>query len=60
MALRGVGLGDKDFDRAKILKAAPIQAGGKNPAVLWAAFTLSGPGRPPAKKEATSLKGSGR
>ena len=50
MALRGIGLGDKDFDRAKILKAAPVRAGGKNPPVLWAAFTLSGPGRPPANK----------
>ena len=43
MAVRGVGLGDKDFDRARVLKAVPVQAGGRNPAVLWAAFTLSGP-----------------
>ncbi len=60
MALRGVGLGDKDFDSAKVLKAAPVNVGGRNPAVLWAAFTLSGPGRPTAKQESAPDKGSGR
>jgi CHAT domain-containing protein len=45
MALRGFEVGDKNLDAAKVVNAAPVQPGGRNPAVLWAAFTLSGAGR---------------
>jgi CHAT domain-containing protein len=45
MALRGFAVGDKDLDAAKAAATAPVQPGGRNPAVLWAAFTLSGAGR---------------
>jgi CHAT domain-containing protein len=45
MALRGFGAGDKDLDAARVVEAAPVQPGGRNPPVLWAAFSLSGAGR---------------
>jgi CHAT domain-containing protein/Tfp pilus assembly protein PilF len=45
LALRGFVAGDKDLDAAKVAGAAPVRPGGRNPAVLWAAFTLSGAGR---------------
>jgi CHAT domain-containing protein len=45
LALRGFAAGDKDLDAAKVVGAAPVRPGGRNPAVLWAAFTLSGAGR---------------
>jgi hypothetical protein len=45
MALRGFGAGDKNLDAVKIVNATPVQPGGRNPAVLWAAFSLSGAGR---------------
>jgi tetratricopeptide (TPR) repeat protein/CHAT domain-containing protein len=44
LALRGFGPGDKNLDAAKVVPAA-VQSGGRNPPVLWAAFTLSGAGR---------------
>lgn len=46
MALRGPGMGDKDFDAAKAaVGKLPVGPGGRNPPVVWAAWTLSGPGR---------------
>lgn len=45
MVLRGPGMGDKNFDAAKVIGRLPINPNGKNPPVLWAAFILSGPGR---------------
>jgi CHAT domain-containing protein len=45
MASRGFGVGDKDLDAGRVIRATPVREGGRNPAVLWAAFTLSGPGR---------------
>lgn len=46
MARRGPGLGDTDFDKAtKVIEKAPINKSGKNPPVVWAAWSLSGPGR---------------
>jgi CHAT domain-containing protein len=45
MALRGFGAGDKNLDAIPFVNALPVQPGGRNPAVLWAAFTLSGAGR---------------
>jgi hypothetical protein len=45
MAVRGFGVGDRDLDADKVIRSVPVRAGGGNPAVLWAAFTLSGPGR---------------
>jgi CHAT domain-containing protein/Tfp pilus assembly protein PilF len=52
LARRGPGWGDKDFDPDKL----HINADGKNSPVLWAAFTLSGPGRlnPPASGQRTA------
>jgi CHAT domain-containing protein len=41
MARRGLGWGDKPFDPDKL----HINDDGKNSPALWAAFTLSGPGR---------------
>jgi CHAT domain-containing protein len=48
MASRGVGPGDKNYDAVKAAIAkAPLSPDGKgkNPPVVWAAFSLSGPGR---------------
>jgi hypothetical protein len=45
MALRGFGTGDKNLDAVKVVEATPLQPDGPNPAVLWAAFSLSGAGR---------------
>jgi CHAT domain-containing protein len=45
LALRGFGVGDRNLDAARLVGAAPVQPGGRNPAVLWAAFCLSGAGR---------------
>ncbi|WP_439623637.1 tetratricopeptide repeat protein [Gemmata sp.] len=46
LAVRGPGLGDANFDAAGPAGGrAPVNASGKNPAVIWAAFTLSGVGR---------------
>ncbi|MCE9563796.1 MAG: CHAT domain-containing protein [Planctomycetes bacterium] len=46
MARRGPGLGDADLDKtAKVIGKTPINKDGKNPPVIWAAFSLSGPGR---------------
>ena len=42
---RGLEPGDKDYDPTKVIANAPIDKDGRNPAVLWAAFILSGPGR---------------
>src|SRR5262249_12516210 len=41
MARRGPGLGDTDFDKAtKVIEKAPINKDGKNPPVVWAAWSL--------------------
>jgi CHAT domain-containing protein len=45
LAVRGFGVSDKDLEAARVIRSAPVGADGRNPAVLWAAFTLSGPGR---------------
>jgi CHAT domain-containing protein/tetratricopeptide (TPR) repeat protein len=45
LAMRGFGVGEKDLDAGRVIRSAPVRMDGRNPAVLWAAFTLSGPGR---------------
>jgi CHAT domain-containing protein len=48
LAVRGLGVGDKDYDAAQVVIAkAPLSPDGRgqNPPVVWAAFMLSGPGR---------------
>jgi hypothetical protein len=46
MVPRRPGLADQDFDAAKpAVGKLPINKDGKNPPVVWATCTLSGPGR---------------
>ena len=46
MARRDPGLGDTDFDKTTtVIEKTPINKDGKNPPVVRAAWSLSGPGR---------------